>query len=243
MRIQKHFESSDLCRDFDEIIHLGTCCETTYVIRKLGEIDGFNTTKTSFPFDWLATYDVQPILDLLENDFKDFFQLCYTLYEKYNNQAQLSLTYYSIVIPHHSPEAFLEKYPIKIDHFREALATKRILFILKCHTFNQTYKEQMERLVAILKNKTTHPFQILVVNEYDERIVAIVDDWNIPDVLQVSVIGDPRNYMNPNVDGMWEGGVVHCWLAMFPEPAGEIWRCIFDLDDHYLTAFSNSFHI
>ena len=168
--------------EYDSVISLGCCCENTFAIRKLP----LNKQKISYPFDWIAIYDVDDICKLIENRFDKFDEVIMTNNIHVDKPIkQLKCVYYDIYFPHHTEMKFNMIFNRKIEVFYNELnSDKKILFLLKCHRYNKCSSQQARRLISIL-NTFKCKYKLLIINEFDtedkgvypnECIVYQIDD-------------------------------------------------------------------
>lgn len=122
-----------------EIIPIGSTCSIAYQLKKLG------IRKKAFPFDWVRINNLALVTNLIETDFKNFFQKdSFELNEVSNqfivNGKMKSYIYqnefcrffhdFDDYISDRTFKAFCEKYNRRIDRFYSVIKnSKKILFI------------------------------------------------------------------------------------------------------------------
>jgi hypothetical protein len=92
-------------------VSLGSNCAPAHVLRDYGQ------RTVAFPFDWVVSADTGKLIELLEDDFRCFFDERF-LHKSSNGWAHLL---YQLTFPHDPQilEDFKDKYQRRISRFRE----------------------------------------------------------------------------------------------------------------------------
>lgn len=168
-------------KDYDEVISLGTCCESTFLIRKFN----LSKPKKSYPFDWVSLLDPSMVINAIVNDFDGYTSESNLekIINPYTGLEQLSNLKYRFIIPHHTKEEFIEKYTQKIQNWRYLDKKGRKLFILKCHSYSRVSNDNIYSLLEILVERYGD-IHLFVMREYreeedllnKEQLVEIIND-------------------------------------------------------------------
>lgn len=168
-------------------INLGPDC---YFANGLG---GLQLRKAAFPFDWLLTNDQDKLIELLEDDFKLFFDQSH--YFRHTT-GHLIHGYYHIEFRHeHDLTTFDSKYARRIQRFSELNNYKGKVFFMRraypnlennnSHPFywqnfeiKKVDMEWAQKLSNVLKKRLPNlDFNLVIVNYLDsEEQMQIVDD-------------------------------------------------------------------
>lgn len=92
-------------------VSLGSSCAPAHVLRDCGQ------REAAFPFDWVLSFDVGKLIELLGDDFGYFFDARF-LHKSGHGWAH---SLYQLTFPHDPQilEVFKDKYQRRIDRFRE----------------------------------------------------------------------------------------------------------------------------
>lgn len=162
-------------------VSLGSLCEPSHMLKYC------NLRKRSFPFDWIMSLDGEAIIEILENDFKDFLNDEY--FQPYGPAGHLLHLHYHLEFLHEGDfnyqfEANLEKlkqkYQRRIQRFRNLNSYQgKVFFIRNAFIYSMTdpnrffkFKENLEiseeyayRLYQALRNFFPDlDFELLIIN-------------------------------------------------------------------------------
>jgi hypothetical protein len=151
---------------YNHVISLGTCCETSFVIRNF-----FDTPY--YPFDWFAIDNIIDVINIIDNDFEDFLNLHYD-----NEKKLIKISKYQIYSSHFaSIDECKSKLQRRVDRFKNVLLTgDKLLFIVKMHYSQQPDNVTILNLKNVLLKKTKNPFLLLVVKENINNDVELYSD-------------------------------------------------------------------
>ncbi|WP_347338365.1 DUF1796 family putative cysteine peptidase [Tumebacillus amylolyticus] len=200
---------AELKREFDAVLSLGGNCQTAYQLDRIG------LRSSSGPLDWMLTYSLPMLTELLQSRFQEYFareniQLLpagegayhHVLFD--DRYQSTSMHDIDIVPGREWVEdypAFREKLDRRIRRFLQQVEkSDSVLFVRLAGT-----REQTEALVTALEAlRPQGDFFLLVVNYTDDRRLIELD-WGLDRVCSVLL---------PNDDIRWEGNDA-AWDALF----------------------------
>lgn len=144
----------------------------------------------SCPFDFWSNHDLNRVIELIENDFADFFK---------------NLSINEGTFPHDfemTYENFVERYQNRINNFKKTMQSDKILYFVYSN-YNQTpTNDKILKLYNVLQTKRGNkPFKlILLTSEYIEdlpNVIQIPENFSIDDggwlVYMINEYGDYHN--------------------------------------------------
>lgn len=172
------------------IVSLGSTCEVAHFLRNC------NMRKAAFPFDWITTIDSEKFLDVLDQDFRHFFDEDF-LYVGGSGPGPLIHSYYRIEFLHegdfrggsYAPnmEKLKVKYKRRINRFRSLSEYQgKVIFVRTAFQYSTTdphryyfcannleiTDEYATRLYQILRNHfPLLDFSLVVINHHGENEV------------------------------------------------------------------------
>lgn len=179
---------------YDEVISIGASCDCRAMIRE------FNLSEKYYPLDWLAVYDNDEFLDLIENDLKDLFSDVslddlknidgknFCIYDKINKVSSIHDVYHndnlhlSIDQIKNTPEyiEFKDKMIRRTKRWIETLSdgNKNILFI-RMELFVISTNEFINNLYSVLKRKHKNMDLHYIYNNTKQEDVDLIINDNI----------------------------------------------------------------
>lgn len=172
-------------------VSLGSHCEPAHMLRACG------LRKVAFPFDWIVSFDGEALIELLEEDFANFFYL--PSFVPYGPAGHLLHTYYHLEFLHEGDfggdqflfnmEKLQAKYERRIARFRSlSIYPGRVFFIREAYEGSMSdphryfrSKENLEiseayalRLFNALQERfPLLDFSLLIINHAAQDIVTI----------------------------------------------------------------------
>lgn len=126
---------------YEKVISIGCDCGPAGILRDLKIRDD------SYPFDWMVTMSTDGIANTLIDDFKDFLAVEKKGVKESNKPKYVNK--YDMRFTHHSEIAKPElraKFSVKIDRFRKALKTRRVLLVRRLHSNSAHCSETLDKL-------------------------------------------------------------------------------------------------
>jgi len=179
---------------YDEVISTGASCDCRAMIRE------FNLSENYYPLDWLAVYDNDKLIEIIENDLKNLFSDVslddlknidgknFCVYDKINKVSSIhdvnhnGNLHLAIEQIKNTPEyvEFKDKMTRRTKRWTEILSDekKRILFI-RMELFSISTNNFINNLYSVLKRKHQNMEFHYVYNKTKQKDADLITNNNI----------------------------------------------------------------
>ena len=180
-----------------KIIPLGTYCLprviTTFCGLKLRKKDG----EKSCPFDLAFFKSLDSNIELLDNQFKSFFDDIY-----YDDKTHYWINdYYNAILNHDgnlSIKELIARYNSRINNLYEYLNNANIYLYFLIATFDKITDNQIERLMEVIhKYRSDTSFSLIIINQSKSKYL------NCNKNVQVIDMSKDKTFYKINKKGLW----------------------------------------